>query len=163
MIPLFVVSYFKFNPYVATAIYVAAWLTDALDGYLARRNNWITDIGKLLDPLADKLMQLAAAVCFTIDNLLFLAVLIPLVLKETAIMVGGMLIIKRNKVVVQASWYGKLATIVIFVCAFLRLLIRDSLALDITVCVLILFMLIFSLLMYYFKVFRGKYNETLRK
>lgn len=163
MIPIFVVSYFKFSPLVATLIYVAAWLTDALDGYLARRNNWITDLGKFLDPLADKLMQIAAAVCFTVDNLLFLAVLIPLLLKELAMLIGGVLIIKRNKVVAQANWYGKLATIVIFVCAFLRLLIRNSLALDITVCALILFMLIFSLLMYYFKVFRGKYNETIRK
>ncbi len=159
-IPLFVYAYFNFSPYVAAVIYVAAWLTDALDGYLARRNNWITDIGKLLDPLADKLMQIAAAVCFTIDNVIFLAVLIPLLLKEFAMLIGGVLIIKRSKVVVQANWYGKLATIVIFVCAFLRLLIRNSLALDITVCALILLMLVFSLIMYYLKVFRVKYSQS---
>ena len=81
-IPVFVYAYFNLSPYVAAVIYVAAWLTDALDGYLARRFNWITDIGKLLDPLADKLMQITAAVCFTIDNLLFLVVLVPLLIKE---------------------------------------------------------------------------------
>ncbi|MBO5914431.1 MAG: CDP-alcohol phosphatidyltransferase family protein [Clostridia bacterium] len=162
-IPVFVYAYFNLSPYVAAVIYVAAWLTDALDGYLARRFNWITDIGKLLDPLADKLMQITAAVCFTIDNLLFLAVLIPLLIKELAMLIGGMLVIKRQKVVAQAVWYGKLATVVIFVSAFVRLLVRDCLAVDIAVCAVILTMLVFSLLMYYFKIFRGKYNETIRK
>ena len=162
-IPLFVYAYFNFDPYIAAIIYVAVWLTDALDGYLARKYNWITDLGKLLDPLADKLMQITAAVCFTIDNLLFLTVLIPLLLKELTMLIGGLLVIKRQKVVVQAYWYGKLATVVIFVSAFVRLLVRDCLAVDITVCVLMLAMLIFSLLMYYLKIFRGKYNETIRK
>jgi cardiolipin synthase len=162
-IPVFVYAYFNLSPYVAAVIYVAAWLTDALDGYLARRFNWITDIGKLLDPLADKLMQITAAVCFTIDNLLFLVVLIPLLIKELAMLIGGMLVIKRQKVVAQAVWHGKLATVVIFVSAFVRLLVRDCLAVDIAVCAVILTMLVFSLLMYYFKIFRGKYNETIRK
>ena len=162
-IPVFVYAYFNLSPYVAAVIYVAAWLTDALDGYLARRFNWITDIGKLLDPLADKLMQITAAVCFTIDNLLFLVVLVPLLIKELAMLIGGMLVIKRQKVVAQAVWYGKLATVVIFVSAFVRLLVRDCLAVDIAVCTVILTMLVFSLLMYYFKIFRGKYNETIRK
>ena len=149
MIPLFVVAYFNYSAYVAAVIYVVAWLTDALDGYLARRNNWVTDIGKLLDPLADKLM--------------LLTVLIPLVIKEFIMLFGGMLVIKRQKVVVQAHWYGKLATVVIFVGAFVRLLVRNNLAVDITVCAVILSMLVFSLLMYYFKIFKGKYNETIRK
>ena len=90
-------------------------------------------------------------------------VLIPLLIKELAMLIGGMLVIKRQKVVAQAVWYGKLATVVIFVSAFVRLLVRDCLAVDIAVCAVILTMLVFSLLMYYFKIFRGKYNETIRK
>ena len=92
-----------------------------------------------------------------------LLVLIPLLIKELAMLIGGMLVIKRQKVVAQAVWYGKLATVVIFVSAFVRLLVRDCLAVDIAVCAVILTMLVFSLLMYYFKIFRGKYNETIRK
>lgn len=163
MIPMFVISYFKYKPYIAAIVYVVAWITDALDGYLARKNNWITDVGKILDPLADKLMQLTAAICFTVDNLIFLTVLIPLVLKELIMLIGGMLVIRRKKIVVQAHWYGKVATVVIFVCALLRILIRANLALDITVCAIMFGMMLFALLMYYFKVFRGKYNETIRK
>ena len=151
------------NLYGALFVFLLAGVTDVIDGFLARRNGWITELGKILDPLADKLMQITAAVCFTIDNLLFLTVLIPLLLKELTMLIGGLLVIKRQKVVVQAVWYGKLATVVIFVSAFVRLLVRDCLAVDITVCVLMLAMLIFSLLMYYLKIFRGKYNETIRK
>ena len=167
MIPVFVVLYFEYdtipNSYIAAGVYVLAWLTDALDGYLARRNNWITDVGKILDPLADKLMQFAAVVCFAVDNLIFLAVVIPLFLKELVMLIGGLLVIKRKKIVVQAHWYGKVATVILFICALIRIVIRNNTALDITVCAIMLFMLLFALCMYYFKVFKGKYNETIRK
>ncbi len=160
MIPLFVYSYFEYNTpsdcYIAAAIYVLAWFTDALDGYLARRNNWITDAGKILDPLADKLMQITAALCFTIDNIMYLVLLIPIVLKELAILVGGILVIKRSKTVVQARWYGKVATVILFLCAFLRIIVRNNATLDIIICTVMVTMLIFSLLMYYLKVFKEK-------
>lgn len=160
MIPLFVFAYFEYSEYpqcyIAAGIYALAWMTDALDGYLARRNNWITDVGKILDPLADKLMQITAAVCFTVDNIIFLVLLIPIVLKELAIMIGGILITKRSKTVVQAKWYGKLATVILFLCAFLRIIVRGNAVLDIIICAVMVSMLIFSLLMYYLKVFKAK-------
>ena len=152
MIPAFVYTYFTFDTMpkslIAAGIYVLAWLTDALDGYLARRNNWITDLGKWLDPLADKAMQFTAAVCFAVDNLVFLLVVIPMFIKELLMLIGGMVVIKRKHIVVQALWYGKVATIILFVCAFLRILFRNSVALDITVAVLILTTMIFALVMY---------------
>lgn len=166
MIPVFVVYYFKYSEpsvtYKAALIYLLAWFTDALDGYLARKNNWITDLGKVLDPVADKLMQFAAALCFAVDNAWFLIVAIPLFIKETIMLIGGILVKRRKKVVVQALWYGKLATVILFICALLRIFIRDSIALDSVICVVMLSMLIFSLMMYYLKVFKGKYNETIR-
>ena len=162
MIPVFVVCYFKYvdfpNSMIAAGVYFLAWATDVLDGYLARRNNWITDIGKLLDPLADKLMQVTAAVCFAVDNSVFLIVVIPIVIKELGMLFGALAIMKKRKVVVQAHWYGKLATVLLFVCAFFRICIRNSMALDISICVIMLVTLIFSLAMYYFKDFKGKYN-----
>lgn len=167
MIPVFVYTYFEYSemPYslIAAGIYLLAWATDALDGYLARRNNWITDVGKILDPLADKLMQFTAVVCFSVDNLIFLTVVIPMVIKELFMLLGGMLVIKRKKIVVQAYWYGKLATVVLFVCAFFRIIVRGNTAFDCIICAIMLTMLVFALLMYYFKIFKGKYNETIRK
>ncbi|MBQ4316630.1 MAG: CDP-alcohol phosphatidyltransferase family protein [Clostridia bacterium] len=160
MIPLFVFSYFEYSDspecYIAAGIYALAWLTDALDGYLARRFNWITDVGKILDPLADKLMQITAAVCFTVDNIIFLVLLIPIVIKEIAMMVGGILVIKRKKTVTQARWYGKLATVILFLCAFLRIIVRGNAVLDIIICAVMVAMLIFSFLMYYLKVYKER-------
>ena len=63
LIPVFVVLFFSGLRKAALAVFVAASLTDMLDGYLARKLNQITDFGKLFDPLADKLMVLTAMVC----------------------------------------------------------------------------------------------------
>lgn len=165
MIPVFVVFYFKYRElpgtFAAACVYMVAWFTDALDGYLARRNGWITDVGKILDPLADKLMQCAAAICFTIDNPIFFIVLIPLCIKELGMLFGALTIMRKRKVVVQSSWYGKLATVLLFVFAFLRTVIRDSVVLDVAICILMLSTMIFSLLMYYAKQFKGQYNMKL--
>lgn len=152
MIPVFVYTYFAFDTMpkslIAAGVYLLAWITDALDGYLARRNNWITDLGKWLDPLADKAMQFAAAICFAVDNLVFLLVVIPMFLKEILMLIGGMVVIKRKHIVVQALWYGKVATIILFACAFFRIIFRESRIFDITVAILILTTMIFALVMY---------------
>ncbi len=162
MVPLFFWTYFEYtegpNQYIAVGVYILAWLTDALDGYLARRNNWITDVGKILDPIADKLMQFTATLCFAIDNSIFLIMLIPLIIKEAVMLFGTVAILKRKKVVVQAHWYGKVATGLLFVCAGTRLIIRDNPTLDIVLCLTMLSVMIFSLAMYYFKDFKGKYE-----
>ena len=152
MIPVFVYTYFAFDTMpktlIAAGVYLLAWVTDALDGYLARRTNWVTDLGKWLDQLADKAMQFTAAVCFSVDNLIFLLVVIPMFIKEMLMLVGGMIVIKRKNVVVQALWYGKVATIILFACAFFRIIIRHNRVFDISVAVLILTTMMFALVMY---------------
>lgn len=76
-----------------------------------------------------------------------------------------MVVIKRKHIVVQALWYGKVATIILFACAFLRILFRESVALDITVAVLILTTMIFALVMYCIRTLKtlsdkGEASET---
>lgn len=162
MIPVFIIYYFEYTALPKTLIpagvFILAWITDALDGYLARRNSWITDIGKILDPLADKLMQIAAAVCFSIDNKIFLVFLIPLVMKEVIMLIGAVIVMRRKKIVVQASWYGKVATVLLFICALARIIVRGSHVFDTVIASVMLASMLFALVMYYFKDFKGKYN-----
>ena len=90
MVPLFAWIFFSDIPnngFWAVAVFIAAGLTDILDGYLARRNNWITDVGKILDPFADKLMQFTAFVCLTIKNRFLLWLVILVAVKECCVLI----------------------------------------------------------------------------
>ena len=158
MVPIFVFAYFRCKVFVAAAIYVAAWITDALDGYLARRNNWITDVGKILDPIADKFMQLAAAICFAFENSIFFIVVALLFFKELGMLYASVRIKKEHNIVVAANWIGKLSTVILFLCAFTRLIVRNNGVLDVILVSVMIICMAFALAMYYFKVFRGKYR-----
>ena len=109
LVPLFLVVYFTVAPIAALPISWLAAITDALDGYLARRNNWITRLGQVLDPIADKLMQGALLLAVTLDGLLWWPLAVPFVLKEVAQGVLGALMHRRRQVLVVSRWYGKVA------------------------------------------------------
>jgi len=108
-VPLFVVLFFAVSPLVALPISWLAAITDVLDGYLARRNNWISRFGQMLDPVADKLMQGALLFALLFSGLLWWPLAIPFVLKEVAQGVLGSLMLRRRSVVVVSRWYGKVA------------------------------------------------------
>ncbi len=98
-------------------VYAAAFGTDVLDGWLARRNNWITNVGKVLDPLADKLMRITLLSCFYAAHEIPLYILLIIVIKEVLMIVIGS-VLYTKKVVVYADWFGKLAT-GLFCCAIM--------------------------------------------
>ncbi|MEL7609019.1 MAG: CDP-alcohol phosphatidyltransferase family protein [Bacillota bacterium] len=108
MVGLFIYLFVSNRMLAVLIVFVAAFLTDLLDGYLARRNGWITDVGKVLDPLADKLMLLTALVCFYTRNWIPAWLLIIVLAKELLMIVGGVLLYRKN-VVVYADWFGKSA------------------------------------------------------
>lgn len=106
------VMLFRAGSYLpALCVFVTAFLTDVLDGYLARKHGWVSNVGKLLDPLADKLMTLAALVCIYVGKLkpMYLVLFLLMALKELLMVIGGVFLAKR-KVVVYAAWPGKIAT-----------------------------------------------------
>ena len=94
----------------ALETYVLAMLTDLLDGYLARKNQWTSNLGKVLDPLADKLMLIAAVGCFYLQGWVPLWLAAIVVGKELIMIVGGAMLYKKD-IVVYADWFGKIATI----------------------------------------------------
>ena len=91
----------------AAVVYMVACLTDIADGYLARKYGWMTRIGRILDPMADKLLQMTVLICFGIKNLLSFWLIVPFILRELTQMYLGFLMIKRRNVVVRSKWYGK--------------------------------------------------------
>ncbi|MCD8506432.1 MAG: CDP-alcohol phosphatidyltransferase family protein, partial [Alkalibacterium thalassium] len=99
-------------------------ITDILDGYIARKFNMITKWGKLMDPLADKVMQLTVIFCLTYQGLIPLWVVYVFLTKEVLMVVGSALLY-RDKIVVSASWYGKAAT-VLFYLAILAIILLDT-------------------------------------
>ena len=77
LVAVFVYSAFCISDKVALVVFLIAGATDVLDGYLARRNNWITDLGKILDPFADKLMQCTVLVSLYIKRYIPIWFVIP--------------------------------------------------------------------------------------
>ena len=155
MIPVFVcifMSDIKGKTLIAFGIYVAAWMTDVLDGYLARRNNWITELGKILDPLADKMMQFVAVICLVIAKRLSWVMIAVVFFKELFMLIGAVILAKKVKSVTASSWFGKLTTFLLFVSVAVLLIIEEpSTAVIVTVNTVIVGAELFALIMYLIK------------
>ena len=107
--------------WTAAGVFVLAGVTDVLDGYIARRWDMVTDVGKVFDPLADKLMQVAAVVCLYLREMLPAWVLALIVVKEcTMISVSVYMFVKKT--VTYSDWYGKAATVVFYGVVLLLML-----------------------------------------
>lgn len=98
------------NYLIAMLIFIAASITDLLDGKIARKNNLITDFGKFADPLADKILVISAFVCFVELGIMGSVPLIILVFREFAV-TSIRLVAAGNKEVVAANNWGKLKTV----------------------------------------------------
>lgn len=95
--------------YIATAIFIVASITDWFDGYLARKNNLVTNFGKFMDPLADKLLVCSAMICLTAQDKLAAWIVIIIISREFIIS-GFRLVAADNGVVIAASYWGKFKT-----------------------------------------------------
>jgi len=136
MIPLFVVAYFlpfSWAPWVAVAIFILAAFTDFLDGFIARKYHLVTDLGKLLDPIADKILVTAALFCvvatnplqwmtdmadfagynwnFTEFGAIFLTCCATLILARELLIDAVRMIAASKGKVVQANVFGKVKTV----------------------------------------------------
>lgn len=108
LIPVFVIFYVNGSPKISLAVFIAASLTDLVDGYLARKLNQITDFGKLFDPLADKLMVLTALACQGFAGVLPWAAILIVAAKELIMVCGGLFMLHQD-IVVYSNIVGKTA------------------------------------------------------
>ena len=115
MVPVFVVfmlwnGFGTASKYVAAAIFILASMTDWLDGYLARKNNLVTDFGKFMDPIADKLLVCSALICLVEKGALAAWIVIIIIGREFIIS-GFRLVASDKGVVIAASYWGKFKTV----------------------------------------------------
>lgn len=132
MVPLFIAMFLipvQWGVFAAVAIFILATLTDFLDGYIARKYNMVTDLGKLLDPIADKVLVCAALFCITAANpfqylgenaafwfsqdftMMFLICSGTLILSRELLISAMRMIAAAKGIVVQANKLGKIKTI----------------------------------------------------
>jgi len=115
LIPAIVWAYcVEKNDTLAAVLLILSGLTDLADGFIARRFRMISDLGKALDPVADKLTQIAVLVCLVTQHPMMLIPLILLVVKEIAAAVQGLLVIHRTGEVHGADWHGKVSTTLLY-------------------------------------------------
>ncbi len=120
----FIVYYILTGQYIAGfVILTISGLTDILDGVIARKFNFITNFGKLIDPLADKATQIAVLASLTFKGIVPLWILMIVFIKEI-VMVAGASFLYGKKLVVSSRWYGKLATVLFYVAIVCSLFIE---------------------------------------
>ena len=98
------------NHYIAAAIFIVASLTDLLDGKIARKYNLVTNFGKFMDPLADKLLVCSAMICL-IETGKLQAWIVLIIIAREFIISGFRLVASDNGIVIAASYWGKFKTV----------------------------------------------------
>ena len=170
LIPVIVISIFNGDYIIAFIFFTVSGITDIADGCIARKFNLISNFGKLMDPLADKLTQIATIASLTLKDIIPIWILAIVLLKEL-IMIAGASFLYGKDVVVYSKWYGKLATVLFYVAIVFSLLINQFELpsiwsnLDLWLFYLALFATVFSLLMYIKDVYKKGFidKEDLNK
>ena len=170
----FIVYYLVKDEYVfAFIMLLLSGLTDVLDGFIARKFNFVTNFGKLIDPLADKLTQISVLCALLFKEIIPLWIIVIVLLKEASMVCGASFLYGRN-LVVSSKWYGKVSTVLFYIAIAASLIIRQfslQYSFDIIIYYLALIMTVFSLVMYfrefyikgYFKKENLKLTEEVKK
>ena len=113
------------NRYISLTLFVVASVTDWFDGYLARKNNLVTNFGKFMDPLADKLLVCSAMICM-IDLKRLSAWFVIIIIAREFIISGFRLIAAENGILIAANYWGKFKTASLMIMIILLILHFDG-------------------------------------
>lgn len=153
LIPVILICIFTNNYLLAFVVFTISGLTDILDGFIARKFDLISNFGKLMDPLADKLTQISLLCALAWQNIIPLWILLIVLLKEIIMVIGASFLYGKS-VVVYSRWYGKLATVLFYIAIVCSLLLKQFALsglwsqLDLGIYCLALITTIFALIMY---------------
>ncbi len=150
LIPIIVWLYIvEEKPKEAGFVLILSGITDITDGFIARTFNMTSDLGKVLDPIADKLTQATMLICLLVRFPLMIITFLVLIVKEIYMGLSGLLIIKKTGIVLGAQWHGKAATALLYSMMIIHLFWPD---ITITISNILIFactvMIIVSFILY---------------
>ncbi|MBO4293242.1 MAG: CDP-alcohol phosphatidyltransferase family protein [Clostridia bacterium] len=164
LIPFIVYFIFTEQFILAFVFFTISGITDVADGFIARKFNLVSNFGKLMDPLADKLTQISTLASLALVNIIPLWILIVVLVKEFIMIVGASFLYGKD-VVVYSKWYGKLATVLFYVAIVLSLIFRQFNVegfwknLDLLFYVLALISTLFALIMYVWSLYHNGFID----
>lgn len=150
LVPLIAWVYMGLDDYyLAIVLIVLSGLTDIVDGKIARKYNMISDFGKIIDPIADKVTQGILIICLSTRYKLMIALVAIFIIKEALMLLLGYLVLKKNDSVNSAKWYGKLNTVVLYaVCVLLIMFPEMPLSIANTMIIVCAALILFSFVRY---------------
>ena len=157
LIPVFLVLAYCGQLHWALAVYIIACISDFADGYIARHYNQISNFGKFMDPLADKMLVLAA-MCFFVENGQMAGWAVAVVLFREFAVSGMRLLAVEQGQVIAAAWSGKIKTAATMVCLILMMLVNNK-VLNIVSTVIIVATTVYSGVEYFY-VNRAVFKEA---
>ena len=159
-IPIILYFIFVGNYILAFVFFTLSGITDVLDGCIARKFNLISNFGKLMDPLADKLTQISVLASLVKVEIIPFWILVIVILKELIMIIGASFLYGKD-VVVYSKWYGKLATVLFYLAIVISLITKQfNLSgfwnyFDLTLYCIALICTVFSLIMYVKCLYQG--------
>ncbi len=151
LIPFIILSLVNDEYIAAIIILTLSGLTDVLDGAIARKFNIITNFGKLIDPLADKITQISILGTLVLKNIIPLWILVIVLVKEAA-MVAGASFLYGKELVVSSKWYGKAATVLFYLAIVLSMIFKNlniETNIDLIIYCIAVLMTVTSFVMYF--------------
>lgn len=140
--------------YLAAGIIALSGFTDFIDGQIARRFHMITDFGKILDPVADKITQGTIAFCLTTKFPWMIALVILFLIKESYLGIAGLKILKKIDSNEGAKWYGKISTVTLYVITFVLILFPEMPDLPANILIFICMAVMLNAFILYIRLYR---------
>ena len=163
-IPIILYFIFVGNYIVGFIFFTISGITDILDGFIARKYNFISNFGKLMDPLADKLTQISVLASLVIVDIISVWILVIVVLKELIMVIGASFLYGKD-VVVYSKWYGKLATVLFYLAIVISLITKQFgitgfwVNFSLAIYCIALASTVFSLIMYIKSLYQGGFID----